>query len=127
MQPPSGAALSFDIIGTDGENAEKTRCERAFAGKPEAGPVQASVPASPREGYPEILQGPERTNVKSAHVTHFYPKYITADHPIVFGSPPHHHHHHPPPLFLPGRRKTAQSPGRRGAYGREAEEVGVDS
>lgn len=36
MQPPSGAALSFDIIGTDGENAEKKRG------------VNASLPGNPR-------------------------------------------------------------------------------
>lgn len=35
----------------------------------------------PRSCYPEILQGPERTNVKRAHVTHFYPKNIITDHP----------------------------------------------
>lgn len=31
----------------------------------------------PRWCYPEILQGPERTNVKGAHVTHFYPKILS--------------------------------------------------
>lgn len=36
----------------------------------------------PRSRYPEILQGPERTDVKGAHVTHFYPKNIITDHPI---------------------------------------------
>lgn len=35
--------------------------------------------------YPEMLQGPERTNVKWAHVTHFYPKIIITDHPNYLG------------------------------------------
>ena len=39
----------------------------------------------PRCCYPEILQGPERTNVKGAHVTHFYPKILSPDHPNFLG------------------------------------------
>lgn len=74
----------------------KTRLERLAAGDPSpssvsSGPVRSGsgpgvCPREPRERYPETLQGPERTNVKSAHVTHFYPKNISADHPIF--SPP---------------------------------------
>lgn len=48
-------------------------------GEPAASHTQP--PVSPAKCYPEILQGPERTNVKRAHVTHFYSKNIIADHP----------------------------------------------
>lgn len=115
MPPLLCSRLSFDIIGTGGENAVWTRLCR----ETEAGPVQASVPASPARATRKYYKGRKGPMLRAHTSLTFTQKILPPTTQSFSVSPPH------PPPSISRPSKTAQSPDRRGAYGREAEEGAV--